>query len=129
MQLGQDIKQTAGYTTANSWYNYGEWGEKEAIAYLNQNLPPDGVAIVRKDIGYYLRVHPRGSLERKWIYSFLFTLPISQGRAKFEELMEKYDIEYVQLDSVCSPQKGYEIIKPYFVFDKRFGDFIIFRKM
>ncbi|MFH1783263.1 MAG: glycosyltransferase family 39 protein [Candidatus Omnitrophota bacterium] len=126
-QVNQDIKQTADYTTANSWNNYGERGERETIDYLNSNLPKDGVVIVRKDIGYYLKTYPSGASNRKWIYNEIFTILRPQkAQARFQRLMEEYDISYIQLDAVYS--RGYDIIKPYFVFDKRFDDFVIFKR-
>jgi len=127
-ELSQNIRQTADYTTTNSWFNYGETGEAQAIAYLNENLPPDGVAIVRKDIGYYLKANPRGSSTRVWIYNDIFRLSQAEARRKFAAVMQEYNVQYVQLDTSCSIKDGYKIIKPYFTLDKQFGNFFVFKK-
>lgn len=127
-QIVQNIRQTAAYTTANSWYNYGEKGQAQATRYLREKLSPNSAFISRKDIGYYLRLSPEGVLTRTYIYNSIFRSPRQEAQAKMEELMKANDIEYIQLDPYCDIANGFEVIKPYYYLDQQFDDFLIFKK-
>lgn len=48
-------RQTASYTTTESWMNYGEGGFRETLDYLKARLKDGDAAIMRKDFHYYLK--------------------------------------------------------------------------
>lgn len=127
-QIVQNIRQTAEYTTANSWHNYGEKGQAQAAEYLNEKLSPNGVFISRKDVSYYVRDGSGGSPDRKYIYNKIFRLPKAKAQAEMEELVKEHDIQYIQLDIYSNPRNGFEVLSADYVLDKRFDDFFILKK-
>lgn len=134
MQLSHNTKQTANYTTANSWYMiYGETGEADAITYLNKKLPLNGAAMARRDIVYYLTKGSQYEHRKCVVGELIFTEKVEEAKLKFNRLMEQYNFKYVQVDNCLYYGSDFlervgKIIGPNFVFDKKFGDFVIYEK-
>lgn len=128
IQMTQDIKQTADYTTANSWNNYGERGQAEAIDYLNKRLPAKGYSILRKDIAYYAIKIRGGSPTREYIYNSIFRQPKKDGLEELRRVVKEHSIEYVQVDTALPLRYCFDILKADFDLDKQFYNFFIFKK-
>jgi len=118
-------KQTgAPYCTSPSWYNYGERGLKESIAYLASHLEPGDEIIARKDIGYYM--NKRYGLKTEYHYP-LFRGGREQGLKEFQSIYPGRRIRYIVLDRLSTGGYAKEIIQPHFDLDIEFGDFYIYR--
>lgn len=128
IQITQNIKQTADYTTANSWNNYGERGQAEAIDYLNKRLPAKGYSILRKDIAYYVRRRRGGSPTREYIYNSIFRQPKREGLEELRRIVSERSIEYVQVDTALPLRYCFDLLKADFDLDKQFYNFFIFKK-
>lgn len=114
----------APYCTSPSWYNYGEKGLKESIAYLASHLEPGDEIIARKDIGYYL--NKRYGLRTLYHYP-LFRGDRRQGLKEFQAVYPGRNIRFVVLDRLSTGAYAGEIVRPHFDLDREFGDFYIYR--
>lgn len=55
IHMALNLRQTAAYTTVESWMNYGETGMPELLKYLQAAIGPNDRAVLRKDLYYYVR--------------------------------------------------------------------------
>lgn len=124
--------QTAPYTTAESWLNYGEKGLRETAAYLAPKLQGSTPTAVRKDVLYYLARDYGITLEKNRRLSFLFREAGKKPAIAALEFEKLDPPSYVTMDLVSmmtNPMLAqYAKRLPLnFVPEKKIGDFTVLR--
>jgi hypothetical protein len=122
------IKQTAPYTTAASWGEYGERGFDETLDYLRANLN-GSVPIIRKDLGYYLTIS-QPNREFTWIYNSIFrgNLKDPVRITELQDTISRDDVRYVVLDRYSNRKEASKLIGVSFSQVHKFGDFDVYLK-
>ncbi len=121
-----DLEQTAGYTTSNSWSEYGEEGFSDTVDFLERHVG-DAVPVIRKDLAYALqRERPERRLE--WIYTAALRRDLREpgSAAATEELFLQPGVEWVVVDRYCRSVALLELLGRHFELVEKFGDFQIF---
>jgi len=125
--------QTAPYTTAESWMNYGESGLKDAAVYIAGNASDGASVSARVDMKYYLNVHYRADrpLEAtKDIRSVMLTKDLKVLTLFFYRTR----LEYVVFDKIALMgmppdriQEGLTRFARFYFLDRRFGSFKVYK--
>lgn len=127
ISIALNLNQTASYTTAECWLNYGEAGLKDTVLYLREHVDPKRTVVVRKDIEYYLNYRYKMGL-RYWETSS--TLKMIDMK-NFMDFLNKENIQYFVVDKVSAIQRLhpdiFKVVSMYFVQEAKFGDFLILR--
>jgi len=125
-----DLRQTAPYTTAESWLNYGESGLKETAEYLSVKISPKTPCILRKDLVYYLQFR-YGITPKNTDPVYLFKDgPLPEAVRNF---LRGTPADYVELDPVVMMSNPYlgllgkKVFQGY-TMDKKIGSFMILKK-
>lgn len=127
INAGLNFVQTADYTTAESWLNYGERGQMDAVEYLRARIDKRMTQYIRKDLDYYLRY--RCGIE------FTVSDPTMIFRVADEgalnAIFRSADIQYFVFERTSSVQRAnpdiLNILGKYFLVEKQCGDFVILR--
>jgi 4-amino-4-deoxy-L-arabinose transferase-like glycosyltransferase len=126
-----NLNQTAEYTTAESWMNYGESGLKDTVEYLALIVRPGSTVAVRDDILYYLEM-------RKNIKGLkaprLRDLLISRNLPELNQYFASGILEVVVVDRISllglTPQNsapGTTLFSARYYLDRQIGDFKVYR--
>ncbi len=126
-----NIHQTAKYTTAESWLNYGEVGMRDALEYLSENIRPGTVNALRKDFYYYMRYRYEIPGYKHFAVEDVFKL---RGQENIAAFMKSGSApEYILLDRTfwVHPPPGdmEKVFMRYYRKEKEIGSFIIFKKI
>jgi hypothetical protein len=126
-----NMNQTAEYTTAESWMNYGEKGMKEAVEYLSQIIRPGSTVSIRDDLRYYLDI--RKDLQ-DLKYQGLRYLLVSRDLPLLEKYLAAGVLEVVVIDRVSllglnekNSSQGFALFGRYYYLDREIGSFKIYR--
>jgi hypothetical protein len=140
INIGLDWNQAkADYRTVEIWNSYGEKGVRETARYVSQFLEDGAVISVRGDIEYYL-VHKHGIRlsdnvrpdELLLLLDAWAPVVLEPGQLREESNeyapIEIFVIDYVTRRIVGHTEKNlFEILRRYFVYDRKIGNFFIYR--
>jgi hypothetical protein len=126
-----NMNQTAEYTTAESWMNYGEKGMKETVEYISQVVRPGSMVAIRDDILYYLntRKNIKGLKHQR-----LREVVTAKDLGLLEQFMASGVMEIVVMDRVSllglnekNSAQGFALFGRYYYLDREIGSFKIYR--
>jgi hypothetical protein len=125
------LHQIRDYTTAESWLNYGEWGLKETVDYIEKHVPEGSNTLFRKDIDYYL------SLQRGLDYrnnGNIRKILQTQNPKELSEYFVSAKLEVIVLDRILLLGATPEIVRipmailtHYYELAESFGKFKVYR--
>lgn len=134
IQAALDLRQTADYTTAESWMNYGENGLVQTAEYLSSRIRPSTLTCLRKDVRYHLEALQGLPLSKNLDPRDLFRTPASR-LADLEDFLTRAPIDYVVTDPVSLlrlPEDRVNdvssVLAGHFELDRAIGNFRIYRR-
>lgn len=125
-----DLRQTASYTTSESWLNYGEAGLRETTEYLSKRVTNDMNVFVRKDMEYYLRA--RYNIRPKKVYDPIYFFDEKRLHEVMVQSLRGQPFEYLIWDkaSVMANPTPSDIglkILSFYKKEAMFGSFFVLR--
>jgi len=130
--IALDLRQTAPYTTAESWLNYGESGLRETAGYLSTRISADTPCILRKDIVYYLKLRHGIDTAKNKNPTYLFRdKPLQESVRDF---LQEEPPAYIVMDPVVLSSNPFLVLVGNKLFnryrlDEKIGNFMVLRRM
>ncbi|MCU0666194.1 MAG: hypothetical protein MUF05_03755 [Candidatus Omnitrophica bacterium] len=120
----------ADYLTFEIWLNYGEKGLGKTVEYLSSRIQDGSVTVLRQDIEYYLVYRKGIKIAQNIPPEKIFQ---ASDRMLLLVFLSQSPVEYFVADKISSKiiadEEIFNLIGKYFILEKNFGDFYIFRRI